>query len=112
MDNHTTAAQMGAAAETTPEQKEMALYEGAVEKFGARAQILMAIEEMSELTKALLKCIRNEDFGHGDSDAILNSVAEERADVAIMLNQLDVIFGDNSEEECAKLEHLKELVGE
>ena len=33
----------------TPEQKEMALYEAAVEKFGAGAQILMAVEEMSEL---------------------------------------------------------------
>lgn len=98
------------AVKMTPEQKEMALYEGAVEKFGAQAQILLAIEEMSELTKALLKCIRNEDFGHGDRDAVLKAVAEERADVSIMLNQLDVIFGDNSEEECAKLEHLAGII--
>lgn len=96
--------------ETTPEQKEMALYEQAVTQFGAKAQILMAIEEMSELTKALLKSIRNEDFGHGDHDTILKAIAEERADVSIMLNQLEVIFGDNSEEECAKLEHLAHIL--
>jgi len=96
--------------ELTPEQKEMALYEGAVEKFGKRAQMLVAIEEMSELTKALLKYVRYEDFGQGDEESILNSIAEERADVAIMLSQLEVIFGDNAEVEWQKLEHLEKLV--
>ena len=46
------------------------LYAKAVQKFGERAQILVAIEEMSELTKALLKYIRHEDFNQGDYDAI------------------------------------------
>lgn len=96
--------------ELTPEQKEMALYEGAVEKFGKRAQMLVAIEEMSELTKALLKYVRYEDFGQGDLECLLDSIAEERADVAIMLSQLEVIFGDNAEVECQKLEHLEKLV--
>jgi NTP pyrophosphatase (non-canonical NTP hydrolase) len=96
--------------EQTPEQREMALYEGAVEKYGTHAQILMAVEEMSELTKALLKYIRHEDFGQGDEETVLQSIAEERADVSIMLAQLDVIFGDNSEMECAKLDHLEDLL--
>lgn len=96
--------------ELTPEQKEMALYEGAVEKFGKRAQMLVAIEEMSELTKALLKYVRYEDFGQGDKESVLNSIAEERADVAIMLSQLEVIFGENAEVEWQKLEHLEKLV--
>lgn len=94
----------------SPEQKEMALYEAAVEKFGERAQILVAVEEMSELQKALLKYIRLLDFQHGDKADIMRSIAEERADVEIMLNQLHVIFGDNSEVEAGKLEHLAELV--
>lgn len=94
----------------TPEQREMALYEAAVVKFGERAQILMAVEEMSELTKSLLKYVRHEDFNQGDYDAIIASVEEERADVSIMLNQLDVIFGDNSEAEQRKLEHLAAIV--
>lgn len=68
----------------SPEQKEMALYEAAVEKFGERAQILVAVEEMSELQKALLKYIRLLDFQHGDKADIMRSIAEERADVEIM----------------------------
>lgn len=96
--------------EQTPEQREMALYEAAVVKFGERAQILMAVEEMSELTEALLKYVRHEDFNQGDYDSIIESVSEKRADVEIMLNQLDVIFGDNSEAEQRKLEHLAAIV--
>ena len=79
--------------ESTIEVSEEELYKAAVQKFGERAQILVAIEEMSELTKALLKYIRHEDFNQGDYDDIVESIAEERADVSIMLNQLAVIFG-------------------
>lgn len=82
-------------------QAEMAVYEAAVRRFGEHAQILIAVEEMAELTKALLKYIR-----YGGTREVLDSVAEERADVEIMLNQLHVIFGDNSEWECRKLDRL------
>ena len=75
-----------------------------MQKFGERAQILVAIEEMSELTKAL-KYIRHEDFNQGDYDDIVESIAEERADVSIMLNQLAVIFGKNEDAETEKLEY-------
>lgn len=96
----------------TPEQAEMALYEQAVEQFGESAQILMAVEEMSELQKALLKYLRFKDHEQGDEAEILAAISEERADVEIMLNQLHVIFGDNTDMEIAKLEHLCELLGE
>lgn len=89
--------------ESTIEVSEEELYKAAVQKFGERAQILVAIEEMSELTKALLKYIRHEDFNQGDYDDIVESIAEERADVSIMLNQLAVIFGKN--EEAGKTVH-------
>ena len=79
----------------------MAIYEAAVQRFGEQAQILIAVEEMAELTKALLKYIR-----YGGAREVLDSIAEERADVEIMLNQLHVIFGDNSEWECKKLDRL------
>ena len=95
----------------TPEQQEMALYEAAVEQFGTHPQMLQAIEEMCELTLALLKSIRHDNFGHGNEAAILKNVAEERADVGIMLNQLEVIFGENSEAEAEKQAHLADLVG-
>ena len=94
----------------TPEQKEMQLYEAAVDKWGKRAQVLKAIEEMSELSQALLKLIFHEDFGTGNRDEIMLNIAEERADVEIMLNQLHVIFGDNSDAEAVKLEHLAALL--
>ena len=49
----------------------MALYEQAVEQFGESAQILMAVEEMSELQKALLKYLRFKDHEQGDEAEIL-----------------------------------------
>lgn len=48
--------------ELTPEQKETALYEAAVEKFGEDAQMLIAVEELGELSKALLKWLRYKNF--------------------------------------------------
>ena len=95
-------AQLAAEDETmTAAQQEMATYEAAVQTYGANAQILIAVEEMAELTKALLKFIR-----YGDRPAVLESINEERADVEIMLNQLHVIFGDCSDWESIKLSRL------
>lgn len=56
----------------------------AVKTFGKESQMKMAIEEMSELTKELCKNFR----GAGNTDAI----AEEIADVEIMLEQMIYIF--------------------
>lgn len=97
--------------ELTPEQQEMALYAAAVEKFGEDAQMLIAVEELGELSKALLKWLRYKNFDQGRRDELLKAIAEERADVGIMLNQLEVIFGENSEAEAKKLDHLADLVG-
>jgi hypothetical protein len=96
--------------EMTPQQHEMALYEGAVQRFGSMAQIDQAIEEMAELTVALNKYKRFIRSHQGNKEAVLRHVAEERADVSIMLCQLGVIFGDNSDMECEKLEHLEDLL--
>ena len=60
------------------------IYRAALETFGARAQVLMAIEEMSELTKELCKNDR------GRENA--THIAEEIADVEIMLGQLKILF--------------------
>lgn len=97
--------------EPTPEQKETALYEAAVEKFGEEAQILIAVEELGELSKALLKWLRYKNFDQGTERELMKAIAEERADVEIMLNQLEVIFGENGEAEAEKLDHLADLVG-
>lgn len=97
--------------ELTPEQKETALYEAAVEKFGEEAQILIAVEELGELSKALLKWLRYKNFDQGTERELMKAIAEERADVGIMLSQLEVIFGENGEAEAEKLDHLADLVG-
>lgn len=56
----------------------------ALETWGEEFQIMILIEEMAELTKAVLKYYRG-----GVHD--LNKVAEECADVEIMIEQLKVI---------------------
>lgn len=91
----------------TAARQEMAIYEAAVKRWGDKAQILMAVEEMAELTKALLKYIR-----YGARPEVLEAIAEERADVEIMLNQLHVIFGDCSAWECTKLSRLEMRLAE
>lgn len=61
-------------------------------KYGDSAQIDMAIEEMAELTKALLKHRRANRFDQYDMDKVRDNVSEEIADVLIMLEQLQIIF--------------------
>lgn len=97
--------------ESTIEVSEEELYKAAVQKFGERAQILVAIEEMSELTKALLKYIRHEDLNQGDYDDIVESIAEEMADVIIMLTQLLMFYGNRKDVQRAVDEKVKRLAG-
>lgn len=60
------------------------IYKRMIEKFGKEAQTIVAIEELSELQKALCKCLRGEDN--------FSNVIEEIADVKIMLEQLELIY--------------------
>lgn len=69
----------------------------AVETYGKEAQTDMMIEEMSELTKALLKHRRN------PTAKTLDNIKEEMADVQIMLDQMHMIYGDNGEYRAEKL---------
>lgn len=64
-----------------------------VDTYGAEAQVDMAVEEMSELTKALLKCRRKAAQGSKDLEAARENILEEVADVIIMLTQLIMIYG-------------------
>lgn len=63
------------------------IYKKAIMKYGRASRLNLAIEEMSELTKEL--CKRN----RGESR--LDEIAEEMADVEIMLEQLKLLF-DNA----------------
>lgn len=65
------------------------IYEKAVNKFGKTAQLIVAMEEMSELIQALSKDIR----GKGSR----NNISEEIADVEIMLAQLKIIYRNDND---------------
>lgn len=79
----------------------------ALEAFGAQAQVMMAIEEMSELTKELCK------NGRGQENT--THIAEEIADVEIMLRQMVMLFDCAGQVETFrryKLERLAERIKE
>ena len=63
------------------------VYADALTTFGANMQLIVALEEMSELQKEICKALR------GDLNPM--HLAEEVADATIMLEQLRQIFGIN-----------------
>ena len=68
-----------------------------IDTYGKEAQIDIAIEEMSELIKALLKERRA--IRRNDQDARYKAtmnIAEEMSDVIIMITQLELIFKNHN----------------
>lgn len=65
-----------------------------IEKFGKRPQLLMICEECNELSFAILKYIRHEHFEKIE-DIDLVRIADEIADVYIMLSQVKQILNLN-----------------
>lgn len=92
------------------QEREAKILEGAIKTWGEEAQSVVAIEEMSELTKALTKWLRYYLAEQGDYEQIVSDIREEMADVGIMLNQLCLIFGDPTEEEILKLLRLEQRI--
>lgn len=81
----------------------------AIKTFGEDVQIIKAIEEMAELTKALCK-LRTNPTG-AELRAMRENAIEEIGDVQIMLEQLRLIFDcDTTETEGQKLERLAQRV--
>lgn len=75
------------------------IYKGLIQRFGSEVQQIVAIEELSELQKELCKWKR----GSGD----IHHIAEEIADVTIMIEQLQIIFNCSSEVEVLKEQKLQ-----
>ena len=73
-----------------------------VDKYGEEAQTRMAIEEMSELTKEICKHFRGNDN--------LEHIAEEIADVEIMLDQLKMMFGLEEKTKAYRKYKIKRMV--
>lgn len=89
-----------------PLDSELVIQE-AIKRFGEDKQKVVAMEEMSELIKAISKDIR----GQGDR----NNLIEEIADVYIMLEQLKEMYGFTNRELRlninTKVERLRSIVG-
>lgn len=81
------------------------VYIRAIDNYGITAQLVVAVEELSELQKEICKFLRGNDP--------TAAIAEEMADVTIMLEQLKIIFANS---ECVsnfmdtKVKRLKERV--
>ena len=73
------------------------IYWSAIETFGYDLQIAVAIEEMAELTKELCKAQRVTFAGRGGlGDGLIDNhdeIAEEIADVQIVLEELEQMYG-------------------
>ena len=83
----------------------VAVYKSAIARNGVLLQLVVALEELSEVQKEICKYLRDE----GSAEHI----AEEIADATIMLEQLRIIFDVN---ECvcdymdAKVQRLEERI--
>lgn len=80
--------------------EELKILQEAIDHYGEESQLDMAIEEMSELTKAICKYKRavkerERDICHSTAKDVIfakGDIVEEIADVLIMLEQLMMIF--------------------
>ena len=84
------------------------VYIKALETYGEEAQITMVFEEMAELQKALCKYLRKP---YPKDIEIYSNIAEEIADVEIMLEQMKLLFEIESaveKFETMKVDRLKE----
>ena len=69
-----------------------ALLQRAIDTHGANQQVWKAVEEMGELTQALAKLAGDPGAPNPDYNQRMDHVAEEIADVRIMLEQICMIF--------------------
>lgn len=80
----------------------MNTYERALKAWGKEPQMLQVIEEMSELTKEILKNINRKKDN-------INELIEETADVEIMLEQLKICYNIADAVTKYKTEKLKKI---
>ena len=85
----------------------MGILEQAIEYYGDDHQIDKALEEMSELTKALLKLRYCEN--RYERQIVQDAVDEEMADVEIMLEQMKLIFNNHRRVEQQKSKKIERL---
>ena len=97
-------------AENMTAEREGRILQNAIDTWGPRTQTVKAMEELAELIQALSRRLLCMYLNAPGGNAALENVREEMADVSIMLNQLELIFGDTTEEEIKKLEALEKRI--
>ena len=75
-------------------EKERAVFQKALKTWGGEAQVLCLLEEMAELQDALCK--------HKRGRRTLEDIAEEIANVEIMLDQMKLLFHIEKEAEAQR----------
>ena len=81
---------------------EIELYHRTIRVWGKEPQMLQVIEEMSELTKEILKNVNRKKDN-------IKELIEEAADVEIMLGQLKVCYNIEKQVEAYKADKLKTI---
>lgn len=80
-----------------PTIKKPEVLKAAISTYGKKAQVDMAIEEMSELTKALLKYRRSKNTTGIEYEKLRSNIIEEAADVLIMVVQILIMYDKDGE---------------
>lgn len=88
---------------------EKEICKAALETWGEDAQVKMLFEEMAELQKAVCKVSRAHD--REERVEILHNIAEEIADVRIMLAQMVILFDVEDATDTIREEKLTRLEG-
>lgn len=103
-------------------EHEAAILEGAIEMWGERAQIRTTISKMSELIKVLHEylLLKNGVQGCTTAEQLLLAIDEghrmririlkQMAGARIMLNQMEMVFGDPTEPEIHELMQLEQRI--
>jgi hypothetical protein len=78
------------------------VYKRALELYGRDNQLIVANEELDELGKEICKVLR----GQGD----MNNLVDEIADVRIMVEQLEMMFGVREETDKRIIEKTERLI--
>lgn len=80
-----------------PVIKKPEVLKAAISTYGKEAQVDMAIEEMSELIKALLKYRRSKNTTGVEHGKLRSNIIEEAADVLIMVVQILMMYDKDGE---------------
>lgn len=83
----------------------------ALEIYGVKNQVDMCLEEMSELTKALLKYRRYSDLPKEELKVLWAGIISEIADVIITTEQMAIHYGEESVKTMIKFK-IDRLAGE